>query len=272
MWTHLGHFIGFVLGIFFNAIGTTLLGRIVDIAFAASIGVAVLYQKKQEGGWRLMFNDWREEYKAGLKFALWAAVLIYTPVVLWSVGRAVYSEHQNLVGATARINSSLHTKVAATESALAVKQLECARQEGRNETLENQNRDQQGSINGCLTQAIKLISQEVPPLHITNNHIIGVLPQSPRKGFKFAMVYLVMTNKPIAPTRLLVTCEADIEADGELLGAAASTRGGWGGRGTRNNHQYGIGILTPTWTTFNPIVVTVYSNAQQFGLCSFDEQ
>lgn len=32
----------------------------------------------------------REEYKAGLKFDIWSAIVIYTPVVIWSLGKSVY--------------------------------------------------------------------------------------------------------------------------------------------------------------------------------------
>jgi hypothetical protein len=99
---------------------------------------------------------------------------------------------------------------------------------GVNRTIEKQNGDQQSTINGCLSQAMKLLTPE--PLKITSHELRGLLPQSPQPGYKFVISYVVMTNKIITPVRLLVTCEADnILAEGWVLGTGTMMAGGWGG-------------------------------------------
>ena len=102
MWVHLGHFFGSVMGVFFNAIGTTLLGILIDLAFTGSIAAVILYQKKQTGGWRLKFDHLRAEYSSNLAFAFCVAAAVYTPVVVWSVGEAVYEDHTGLSRARVR--------------------------------------------------------------------------------------------------------------------------------------------------------------------------
>jgi ABC-type sulfate transport system permease subunit len=82
MWLqHLFSFAGTVLRAFFDAIGTTLLGRLVDLAFAVSIAVAALRSVHREKGPRAMLNHWKDNYKAGVKFALCCAIIIYSPVL-----------------------------------------------------------------------------------------------------------------------------------------------------------------------------------------------
>jgi hypothetical protein len=215
VWAHLGHIIGVIVAVFFESIGTTLLGRAVDIAFAGSIAVAVLYQKKQEGGWRLMFEHWRAEYRAGLRFALWAAIIIYTPVVVWSVGKAVYDDHQNLVGSTARIITSLKKNAGTAKSDLAAKQIECAKQSGQNEILQNQNRNQQGTINGCLTQAIKLLK---PADLVVSPIVLDHIDESPSPPNK-ATRYILLINRDVDALRVHLKCKVALsDMSASMLG------------------------------------------------------
>jgi hypothetical protein len=84
----------------------------------------------------------------------------------------------------------------------------------------------------------------------------------------------VRTNKTITPVRLIVTCDSEIDsASGGVMGTGAAMMGGWGGRITTSNKQYGIGILSPAWTPDNPLIVTIYSKVDvDVNQCSFQEQ
>lgn len=60
---------------------------------------------------------------------------------------------------TARLTA--HEKEeAAKNTEIAKLTTECAVKDGVNQTLQGQNRDQQSTINGCLSQAIKLLTPE----------------------------------------------------------------------------------------------------------------
>lgn len=106
------------------------------------------------------------------------------------------------------------------------------------------------------------------PLKITAH----LLPTQSSTQAQYRGTFLVLTNKAITPVRLLVTCDAEIQAGGQILGTGAMMGGGWAGRVTRSNKQSGIGILSPAWTPTNPLLVTIYSTEAKLGFCSFDEK
>ena len=112
------------------------------------------------------------------------------------------------------------------------------------------------------------------PLKITP-HFIGLVPSQVNTNIqaRYHGTFLVLTNKPITPVRLLVTCDAEIlSTSGGVLGTAGGMGGGWGGRVTSSNKQFGVGILSPAWTPVNPLLVTIYTNESDAGNCSFDEK
>jgi hypothetical protein len=96
MWEFLSHIILESLRLFFNAIGRTTLGWILDTAFASSFAVVALHRKGREEGWRAMLAHFAEEYKAGLKFAVYSALIIYGAVAVWAFGKSVYEDHYQL--------------------------------------------------------------------------------------------------------------------------------------------------------------------------------
>jgi len=103
MWLHyLLNLLASAASVFFNAIGATFLGVLVDVAFAGSVAFIALHKKRRDEGWGAMLNHWRKEYKAGIRFALLSALILYGPVIVWSVGKAVYEDHEGLVAAAAK--------------------------------------------------------------------------------------------------------------------------------------------------------------------------
>lgn len=217
-----------------------------------------------------IFGDMKEHFKRNTLVGLAVVGIAWTALFPISAFLTVYDDHENLVGAASRIKRTLNGEIQSQKDQLIATRLECARWEGQNDTLQAQNRSQQNTINGCLTQAIKLLKR--PSLKLSNYFLGQVSTQRFPSSKQRYGTFLVITNQTITPIRLLVTCQADITASGFVLGGNTSTFGGWGGRVTASTHQYGVGILTPAWTPTNPLLVTVFSDAQNVGRCTFDEQ
>lgn len=111
-------------------------------------------------------------------------------------------------------------------------------------------------------------------LNITDHFLGGVDSQvNPNIKAKYHGTWIVLTNMTITPIRLLVTCRADIvQVSGSVLGTGAMLGGGWGGRVTTSKKQYGVGILSPAWTPTNPMIVTVFTDNKDLGICTFEEK
>ena len=136
--------------------------------------------------------------------------------------------------------------------------------------LQNQVQSQQKTINESLVQLGKAQQQE--PLKLTPYFMRSIEGCYIGGIAKYHGNYLVLTNKTITPIRLLVSCDKEIaQVTGSILGAGAHTGGGWGGRVTNNKTDFGVGILSPAWTTTNPLIVTVYTNEKSLN-CSFSQR
>ena len=62
----------------------------------------------------------------------------------------LYDDHQNLVQASARIKRQLNQKVRAGEDQITALKISCANQQGKNESLDKQNRDEQRQCPGKI--------------------------------------------------------------------------------------------------------------------------
>jgi hypothetical protein len=212
MWIqHLFSFIGTILHIFFDAIGSTLLGRLVDIAFGASIAIAVLLKTKREQGWRPMLKHWQEEYRSALKFSMWCALIIYGPILVWAIGKAVYEDHLGLVTRSRIQRSSIRDNASLLQTTkdelggqVSDWKAKCAGFEGTNGALTGQNRDQQNTINHCQENAIKLLA---PALQKTTPIVIGKVDAGPGLVKIFSVL---LTNKPVSPVDMFFKCDRAI--------------------------------------------------------------
>jgi hypothetical protein len=109
------------------------------------------------------------------------------------------------------------------------------------------------------------------PLKLTPQYI-GVLTNQNLEGHKNQGSFLLLTHKVVTPIRLLTTCDNDIDTTAAVvMGTGTMLTGGWGGRVTRSNKQFGIGIDSPAMSPTNPLQVTVFAD-QNPGRCSFVEQ
>jgi hypothetical protein len=147
-------------------------------------------------------------------------------------------------------------------------QTECAREIGKNETLDKQNRDQQSTINNCQTQALKLLTPEalnIIPIPLSKDG------QSPTPTQRTAQ-FLLLTNKAISPVDMEMQCDQIFQMSmfggAEILGAYPQM----GGSGVTAPKTANISINSPAWTPKTPMRITVYYNGNQDINCRFRER
>jgi len=272
MWLqHLFSFIGTVIRGFFEGIGTTILERVIDIAFASSLAVAILHKTKKDHGWRAMLTHWRQEYRTGLRFTLWCALVIYGPVLAWAIGKAAYEDHQYFVGRTGhlqRVIGENAVNFSSTQKTLEGQisdwRVKCSSLEGANGVLGSQNRDQQNTINNCQTQALKLLTPEAEKMTV-----ITMYDVSPSAHDRLAE-FVLLINKTITPVRLSVVCDKQVT---QGMGSPAGG-GAFIGRTDLlppNGLQVGqVGQADPAWTPVSPLMITMhYASDAPDIKCSF---
>jgi|SRR5882724_10959342 len=268
MWLHhLFSFFGTVVHVFFDGIGTTVLGRTIDIAFAASLAAAVLLKTNREHGWRAMLNHWRQEYKAGIRFTLWCAFIIYTPVIIWAIGKSIYEDHQYFIGHTKSLESIINQNAGASgktqrnlEGQIADWRANCSKFEGANGALSAQNRDQQNTINRCQQDAIKLLAPE--PFKL-----VALTLESADLGVGMKHVkWLVLVNKITTPTNLVVSCKRRfMDASASIVGSGILA----GGTSKLTDHQYEVNITTPAWGPESPLIFDMSYIGDSNNPCTF---
>jgi nitrogen fixation-related uncharacterized protein len=272
MWAHFGHFVGTVIGIFFNAIGTTGLGKITDCLFVVLVTLFSIRHAHKRGGWSAVKQFWDEEAKFALRASLIAACCLYVPILFWSVGTGVYEDHEGLVSRSRSQRASIRTADGILKEQkefdsqkFTACQNDNSRMVGRNETLGKQNRDQQDTINNCQTQALKLLTPEA-------FKITPVTLESPHPGVDAqTWKVLLITNKSVTPIDLIVTCNKRMKGiSGEVLGGGGVQL--YGGADKIMPNAYELHITSPAWTVVTPLELNVsYSGGEDIS-CGFNER
>ena len=129
-------------------------------------------------------------------------------------------------------------------------QAHCQYQAGVVDTLGQQNRDQQNSINNCQNQALKLL---VPPgLHLTS--ILLRYTRNPQGNGTVIVRYLVLTNKDLSPVKLRVTCNRKLLS--AEIGTVGFAHASYGTSGTVESEKAArVEMTTPPLTSTNPIYI-----------------
>jgi hypothetical protein len=104
-----------------------------------------------------------------------------------------------------------------------------------------------------------------PEIHVTRLSS-GTNP-NPEYG-KNATKFILTTNIVMNGGRVLVTCTKGIIKQGgaELPGAGAMMSGGGG---VMDEHTFKTDIGSPNWSPDFPLVVTLYSDSDDLGVCTF---
>jgi len=199
------------------------------------------------------------------------AVIGWTLLFCVSAVLTIYDDHENLAGAAARIKKegTIHEADCTKRLQVTQSSLDTANavKEAISGTLEKQNREQQGTINGCLSQALKLVSPTAPQLKyfpISNAQRPGV-PN---------MDYILTTNVPRTPVDLVAQCDFPIaDAIFTMLTETGGSTTVELGRPIEGG-RYRITISSPTWTVSAPIKATLFISGavNRLPSCSFTAQ
>jgi hypothetical protein len=267
MWLH--HFFNLLASaasIFVDAIGTTFLGLWLGIAFALATTLATLWRIRRKHGVDAMMKHWEENAKIALRVSLFCAAAIYIPVIVWSIGRAVYNDHEYFVGIAkdqreriAKDTADLRDNKNSLDAQISELRARCAGLEGANGALSNQNRQQQNSINTCLLQ-----QKEAPIVR----QFMDIGWDKPQYG---KMAYVLTTSTLRTPADIVVTCDFPIaEVEHSFL---SETGGGNESHADRpiSANQVEIGTTSPAWSPIIPMGVAVfmYKPINRMPTCTF---
>jgi hypothetical protein len=132
------------------------------------------------------------------------------------------------------------------------------------DTLANQNRDQQNTINNCQTQALKLLAPEperIIPLYANT--------EATYTDGQLTARFVLLTNHTISPIRMRVICDRQITTGYSwVLGSSSQS----GGSGMNPDGTLSISIDAPAWTNLSPMIVVVKLAENKAPICTFTER
>jgi low affinity Fe/Cu permease len=214
-------------------------------------------------GLQYMKDHWKKNIILG--FAVAGAA--WTCLFGWCVITTVDADHGELNARVRTLHNARDSVVKISEAkkqeitnAMNELKVQCATKDGTNQTLQNQNRDQQSTINRCFSEAMKLLTPE--PLHVS-----GVaFDNEPLDGTTTRVRWLVITNKTLTPARLNMSCNGDLlTADASIAGSTAML----GRAAMVSTRVVAIDINSPPFSPTSPIIVTMtYRNSPTMG-CNF---
>lgn len=219
------------------------------------------FQKATTRGERLRaLRDFLTEHWT-LTLKLWAVVL-----VIFFIGHTldlVCKNDQSLQKETSDQSTKISTDAAACIADKSNLKIVNAGLVGENKILANQNRDQQGTINNCQTQAIKLLS---PAKHQATMLLWkGFDPNTASQETEWLMI----TNTVVTPFKMTVTCNQKID---ELFSGVVGGPSLGAGSNRLAANSYSISWDTPPWTPEAPYRVTMkYTGTKPIG-CRFEEK
>lgn len=137
---------------------------------------------------------------------------------------------------------------------------QCQYQAGVRDTLDKQNRDQQNTINNCQSEALKLLAPK--PQKLTGL----VWSNSVTEGVERKDIFLLITNKLVAPVRIDGGCDVPLKS---VSAAPVGISTYSGGATLPNPMLIVINFSTPGWSPQSPIRLDVeYTNVRRAN-CSF---
>lgn len=262
-------------------IGTNNTGLLFTVLVAGATIWRAIYPQFKQHGWAGVRSNWWKLIGEGVLIGVgafllvWAGHLIAAPYGLYTEVQAQghkseqQSEHRirHLVSTCATEKSSLFQEINNWRIAATEAKTEAALKEGIDETLQKQNRDQQSSINGCLSQAMKLLAPAPFKMTALKLDVPGAIePQN--AAIKTADI-LLLANQSVTPIRLVTVCTGPIvNFSSSVVGSGI--RSGNDYRLSYNTYQTSISL--PAWTPDSPLLVSVqYRGGADFN-CNFKKQ
>lgn len=228
-------------------VGSNKTGISVSIIVAlVSISRPISKHVKQHG-WSSLKRNWPKVIGegallgAGAFLLIWICHLIAAPYGLYT---EVEAKNQEAARSCAHEEKQLSGQLGTLSSQLTEIKTDRAVKEGIIQTLERQNRDQQKTVNGCLSQAMTLLSAK--PFRMT---ILKLdLPHIAN-----AWNVLLITNQVVSPVTIKVVCNAPVvRVTSEIIGGGV--RLGNDSRLTPDSYETTVSL--PPWTPEAPMLVT----------------
>jgi len=224
---------------------------------ALALGVALvitltkLRSAFKGGGWAAVKSELTADTRKGALIAL----SIWAVLFLLFFGAAIFQDHAGLAKRLGQVHTQSHADTRIASQTISDLRTQCAVKEGISQTLRKQTEDQQLTINGCFSQAIKLLTPE--DLRV---HAVTLGPMATAEDLKRDPVHpismLVLTNKPIVTTKFKVECDQSVEILGaSIVGSQATQFSQWNGR--VSDRVYMVGISAPDWTPMAPLLITL---------------
>lgn len=220
----------------------------------------------QHEGWRSVMRGWLVVLGKGTIVALaaWVAVFFYQLIRAPSEMYAE-SEARTVTTSTSSAQAKLNwaTEMAQLRDSIAEARGECAATKGVNQTLQNQSRDQQSTINGCLSQAMKLLTPG--PLEWTPKAF-----EVDRSNSTISVSrWLIFTNKTVPSVDMVITCDSEIQQlSGKVVGDASNA-----GSGARlSDKSWELRVTSPAWEPTAPVLVNISTRGSGVLTCSFNRR
>lgn len=205
---------------------------------------------------------------------IWFAFLLFSVFQSWQVEyKSRTARERDLIASNHQIdslNQELHYQqqrlTERCDQQLSILRQDTALKEGVSQTLQKQNRDQQGTINGYITQTFKLLQQ--PELKITK---VYAPPQVWDSKTARVASKLLITNREISPLAMKVTCRSPVTF-GWWLTSPSRTLGASGNIGVSDtfNRVHFIRLQSPSWLPNTPIGVGIGYNEPVEPVCDFE--
>jgi hypothetical protein len=277
MWIqHLFSFIGTILHIFVDLIGTTLLGLFVGLGFAVATTLAAMLRIHRNHGRDAMVRHWNYDVKTALRVSLVCAAAIYGPILVWSLGKAVYVDHSAFVARNAVLRKSLSDKAlhetqvvgevkADLGGKLSSLKETCLKTEGANTALNKQTVMQQGSIDNCQNQALKLLTPEPLKLSVIYSNVGDQI------GSITKIDMILITNKTVDPVSVRLECNKAITSITTRMLSQTGMSIGLGPR-RLDAYTFDINYTSPALSPDTAIAVNMTHEGNNYGFqCSINK-
>lgn len=237
---------------------TVISGNWLSILLPAVLYLIIEVPKLRKG-WRSMTAESQHAFWRDSKIL----VVTYIALFAWSVVRTVYQDHIDLTAKIGRDASDAKGRYGELNDKYQQLQIDCARTQGENGALTNQNRDQQNSINNCQTQALKLLA---PPKH----HLTVLIWKEfdPTKESQ-ETEWLLLTNTTVTPFRMVIDCDVSID---DLYGGVVGGPSLGSGVQRLSQNAFSMDWATPAWTPTSPYRVTIKYRGNKGMKCGFSER
>jgi len=218
---------------------------------------------KQAVGWRQKLSasrDFAMNYW-GSTFRLW--FYIFLAFLAGHTLDLVFHRQINMETQNAHLSTQVASNTLACDAEKNGLIVSNATEKSRADTLGNQNRDQQNSINSCLNQAINLLAPVSQKFNISRSD----WDISWEDAWKHHTQFIITTNLPAQGSLILDCARSFTVVDALIVGGGPRFPGS---TYRISPHQWSVRIPSPQVTAKNPMLITLGYDAEQLGICTTD--